>query len=31
MLQSALLVGSMCLQGRSTDEIRQRAAQGLKG
>ena len=31
MLQSALLVGSMCLKGLSTDEIRQRAAQGLKG
>jgi hypothetical protein len=31
ILQSALLVGAMCLQGKTTDEIRQRAAQGLKG
>lgn len=31
LLQSALVVGAMCLQGKTTDEIRQRAAEGLKG
>ncbi|WP_296919487.1 hypothetical protein [Polaromonas sp.] len=31
ILQSALLVGSMCLLDRSTEQIQQRAAQGLKG
>jgi hypothetical protein len=31
ILQSALLVGAMCLQGRSTEQIQQRAAEGLKG
>jgi hypothetical protein len=31
ILQSALLIGAMCLQDKATDEIRQRAAQGLRG
>jgi len=31
VLQSALLVGAMCLRDSSTEQIQQRAAQGLKG